>query len=234
MGKSVDHGATALSVVIPVLNDAQRLTRLLQRLQEMPGSLTVNLEVIVVDGGSADNSVAVAQTHGAQLVRSQANRGLQMHEGARLASGRWLWFLHADSSVSSQSLKYLTGLHEPGWGRFDIELDNRSPLLRLVAWFMNQRSRFTGICTGDQGIFVHADLLERVGGVPPQPLMEDIELSKRLKAVSPPLTPAIRLHTSARRWEKGGVVRTVGSMWRLRWRYWRGATPEALAREYYG
>ena len=234
MGNDVDHSSVELSIVIPVLNDAEWLTRLLQRLTTLRDASAHSVEVIVVDGGSSDNSLAAAQMHGARIVRSQPNRGLQMQEGARLASGSWLWFLHADSSIGSRSLEYLAGLHEPGWGRFDIELDNGSRLLRMVASFMNRRSQITGICTGDQGIFVHADLLARVGGVPPQPLMEDIELSKRLKDVSPPLIPPIRLHTSARRWEQAGVLRTIGSMWRLRWRYWRGASPEALAREYYG
>ena len=234
MAKTEDHDSAALSIVIPVFNDAQWLTRLLQRLLEFRNASAISVEIIVVDGGSSDNSVDAARAQGARLVLSQPNRGLQMREGARVARAPWLWFLHADSSIGAQSLEYLLSLSEPGWGRFDIELSNGSRLLRLVTWFMNRRSRLTGICTGDQGIFVHADLLERVGGVPSQPLMEDIELSKRLNVVSPPLIPPIRLHTSARRWEQEGVWRTIWLMWCLRWRYWRGVSPETLAREYYG
>jgi hypothetical protein len=111
-------------------------------------------------------------------------------------------------------------------------IDGRSPLLRVVAGAMNLRSRLTGIATGDQAIFVRRDLFQRLDGFADQPLMEDIELSRRLRAVSRPACLRLRVRTSGRRWDSRGVWRTIVLMWRLRWRYWRGVPPEVLAREY--
>jgi GT2 family glycosyltransferase len=142
--------------------------------------------------------------------------------------------LHADSQIGLSAVTYLRSLAVPGWGRFDIAFHPENRIMRLVAWMMNRRSRWTGICTGDQGIFVHRSLLTRIGGVPEQPLMEDVELSRRLRRLSHPLTPRIRIITSSRRWQRDGAVRTVLRMWRFRLLYWMGRTPESLAREYYG
>ena len=240
METPVGRSPPIVSIVIPVLDDGCELVRLLAELDELSRLLNVSPEVIVVDGGSQDDSPDVTHRDGVKVVTTLANRGLQLDEGARKTTGSWIWFLHADTLLDAQPLRYLHELREPGWGRFDIQIGSTSPstspssLLRLVAWFMNQRSRLTGISTGDQGIFVHRTLLLRIGGVPRQPLMEDIELSKRLRRLSPPLAPLISVMTSARRWERRGTMRSIVSMWHFRWRYWRGADPEVLAREYYG
>ncbi len=238
--------ALRVSVLIPVLNDAEALARLLERLQKstarlsesaMAGSGTgrCGIEILVIDGGSIDASVAVAghAPHVHAVLQSAAGRGVQLAAGVAGARGRWLWLLHADSDPAPSCLGYLLSLSDrPAWGRFDVALAGGA-LLALVAGMMNLRSRLTGICTGDQGIFVHHAMLEAAGGMPAQPLMEDIELSRRLKRMARPLCRPERILTSSRRWRRGGVVRTILGMWRFRLRYWLGADPERLAREYY-
>uniref|UniRef100_UPI00356B0B9E TIGR04283 family arsenosugar biosynthesis glycosyltransferase n=1 Tax=Halopseudomonas sp. TaxID=2901191 RepID=UPI00356B0B9E len=119
------------------------------------------------------------------------------------------------------------------WGRFDVRLAPSSSVLNLVAWMMNHRSRLTGICTGDQAIFVRRDLFNRLGGYADIPLMEDIDLSKRLKRISPPACIRPPLTTSSRRWQKHGVFRTIALMWWLRLQYWAGVSPARLAQKYY-
>jgi hypothetical protein len=154
--------------------------------------------------------------------------------GVARAHGAWIWLLHADSRGVAGGLRWLLAREvEPCWGRFNIALADASPSLRLVGFMMNLRSRLTGICTGDQGIFVHSRLLAACGGVPQQQLMEDIELCRRLKRLARPEVPPQTLITSSRRWRQRGVLRTVLQMWQLRLRYWLGAAPEVLAREYY-
>lgn len=220
-----------LSIVIPVRNDAAALERLRASLG---APLDPSVEVVVVDGASTDASSEVARRAGWQVVASPPGRGRQLNAGCRAAAGQWLWLLHADSEVPVPALTYLRQLGGPGWGRFDVRFVAAEGGLRLVAWLMNWRSRVTGICTGDQGIFVHRRLLEAVHGVPEQPLMEDVELSRRLKRLGRPLCPAIALGTSPRRWQRDGLVSTVLAMWGFRLRYWWGADPETLAKAYYG
>jgi GT2 family glycosyltransferase len=105
-------------------------------------------------------------------------------------------------------------------------------MLRVVAVLMNLRSRASGIATGDQAIFITREAFERVGGFPEQALMEDIEISRRLKRLGRPACLRARVCTSGRRWEQRGVWRTIVLMWRLRWRYWRGESPARLAEAY--
>jgi hypothetical protein len=122
--------------------------------------------------------------------------------------------------------------HGAPWGRFDVRINGRSPLLHVVAWLMNQRSRWTGIATGDQALFVQRALFQRIGGFPDQPLMEDIEISRRLRKLARPFCLRQRVVTSGRRWDTRGVWRTIFLMWRLRWLYWRGVPPQVLAEAY--
>lgn len=228
-----------LSIIIPVLNDAAALGRLLGELaSHCPAGAGAAFEVIVVDGGSRDASAAVARQAGARVLSSRPGRGPQLGCGAAACRGNWLWLLHADSAGTAEPLAYLLALANgatlaPAWGRFDVVFDQPTTLLRVVACMMNLRSRMTGICTGDQGLFVHRRLLCASGGVPDQRLMEDIELSRRLKRQAPPLSRPETLVASARRWHRHGVLRTVVSMWGFRLRYWLGADPERLARRYY-
>lgn len=221
-----------LSIIIPLLNEAQSLPDVLARLT---AARREDVEVIVVDGGSSDDSAAIAKAAGFTVIRAERGRALQMNAGAAAAAGDVLLFLHADTHLPERFgtlIRDALGSGRHVWGRFDVRISGRSWMLLVVARLMNLRSRLTGIATGDQALFVTRAAFQRVGGFPKQPLMEDIELSKRLRRLSPPACLAQPVTTSGRRWESRGVWRTILLMWRLRWRYWRGASPEQLAREY--
>lgn len=218
-----------VSAVVPVLNDAEALGRLLEDLRGVP-----DLEVVVVDGGSADDSVDAAGSADV-VVTSAPGRGPQIRAGVDHASGDWLWFLHADSRVSGAVVAALNVcMARPGWGFCRVRLDGRGWPLRVVETAMNWRSGITGIATGDQGIFTHRCLLEAIGGVPALPLMEDIECCRRLRRLARPHRIEPPLVTSARRWQRDGTMSTVLLMWWLRMRYWAGADAGDLARRYYG
>jgi rSAM/selenodomain-associated transferase 2 len=192
-------------------------------------------EVIVVDGGSQDATVARAGPLADAVISAARGRASQMNAGAARARGEILLFLHADTLLpeAADSL-VIDGLQRSrrGWGRFDVAFSGRNPLLRVVAALMNARSRWTGIATGDQAIFVTRSLFTAAGGYPDIPLMEDLALSGRLKHFGPPLCLRHRLTTSGRRWEKRGVLRTTLLMWRLRLAYRLGADPRKLAVRY--
>jgi rSAM/selenodomain-associated transferase 2 len=220
-----------LSIVVPVLDEAASIEAALAALAPLRAR---GHQLIVVDGGSSDNTRTLAAPLADLLIDGPRGRALQMNAGAARAVGQVLLFLHADTLLpAGADLAVLQAVADgAAWGRFDVRIIGRAPLLRLVALLMNQRSRLTGIATGDQAMFVRADLFRRLGGFADQPLMEDIELSRRLRAVARPACLRQRAQTSGRRWESKGVWRTIWLMWRLRWRYWRGAAPEALARDY--
>ncbi len=193
-------------------------------------------EVVLVDGGSADESVAMARSAGLRVISSAPGRALQMNAGAASTSGKVLLFLHADTVLPEGGLnEILQGLSRSGsrWGRFDVEIEGRPRMLRVIAFMMNVRSRWSRIATGDQAIFVERSLFEEVGAFPVQPLMEDIELSRRLKRIGAlPLCLKARVRTSGRRWELRGVWPTIFLMWRLRFSYWAGVPADKLARAY--
>lgn len=222
-----------LTIVVPTLNEAANLARLLPDLERgCPGA-----EIIVVDGGSGDGTPEVAAGRpGVRLLVGPRGRARQMNAGARAAEGDTLLFLHADTRLPDGAAAAIArGLAEPGTvgGRFDVRLDSPRALLRLVAWLMNARSRLSGICTGDQGIFVRRADFEAVGAYPDIPLMEDIELSRRLKRRGRLAALRLRVTTSARKWEREGPLRTIGLMWALRFLHFCGVSPERLHRWYY-
>jgi rSAM/selenodomain-associated transferase 2 len=217
---------------MPTLNESARIAESLQALAPLRRR---GVEVIVVDGGSNDGTAALAEPWADRVSSAPRGRARQMNAGAAQARGDALLFLHADTALPEQALHAIeTALVDPHthWGRFDVRIDGRPRLLRLVAWLMNLRSRRSGIATGDQAIFVRRSAFQRVGGFPDQPLMEDIELSRRLRRWSPPACLRVRVTTSGRRWEQRGVWRTIALMWRLRWMYARGASAERLAELY--
>lgn len=220
-----------LSIIVPALNEAACIRQLLRQLQALRAQ---GHEVIVVDGGSCDATVALAQPLVDQLLPAPAGRALQMNIGAQAARGRVLWFVHADTRVPEKAAPVIieSVAHAAGWGRFDVRLSGDRLLLRLVERMMNWRSRFTGIATGDQGIFVTRELFERVGGFAALPLMEDIDLSRRLKREQRPLCLRDTLTSSSRRWEQKGIVRTIALMWVLRLAYFLGVPPARLAMHY--
>lgn len=221
-----------LSIIVPTLNEADRIEEALSALQPLRrhGS-----EVIVVDGGSDDDTISLATPWADKVLSAPRGRAAQMNAGAAMAMGKVLLFLHADTRMPEQVDRLiLAGLVESGrvWGRFDVRIAGRPLMLRLIAFLMNWRSRLTGIATGDQAMFVRRDVFAAIGGFPMQPLMEDIELSCRLKQLSPPLCLYQVVVTSGRRWEVRGVWQTVLLMWGLRLAYWAGVRAEVLARLY--
>jgi rSAM/selenodomain-associated transferase 2 len=222
----------AISVIVPALNEADDIVDTLQALQDMRSR---GVEIIVADGGSTDNTVTVCAPLADRVITAATGRARQMQEGAALARGSVLWFLHADSRVPGDADRNITkalgsGRHD--WGRFDVRFQHAGLLLGVVAILMNLRSRLTGIATGDQGIFVTRKLFERINGFPQIPLMEDIALSRRLKRHSRPACLHAKLITSARRWQVQGTLRTILLMWSLRLAYFLGASPAWLAQFY--
>jgi rSAM/selenodomain-associated transferase 2 len=220
-----------LSIIVPVLDEASCIAATLGALAPLRAR---GCEVVVVDGGSRDGTPALCAPHADRLEAGPRGRARQMNAGAAGARSEVLLFLHADTRLPDGADRLVARALGDGaiWGRFDVVIEGRAPMLRVVAALMNLRSRLTGIATGDQAIFVRRDAFERLGGFPDQPLMEDVELSRRLRARSRPACLRERVVTSGRRWETRGVWRTIFLMWRLRWRYWRGESPQSLARAY--
>ncbi len=225
---------TRISVVIPVLNEADGIAATLAALAPLRGR---GHEVIVVDGGSSDDTAALSRRAADRVASAPRGRASQMNAGAALAQGEVLLFLHADTRLPENAdACMLQGLAASGraWGRFDVRIEGASVFLPVIAFFMNLRSRATGIATGDQAIFVRREAFERVGRFPPLELMEDIALSRSLKRFSRPLCLADKAVTSGRRWERRGVLRTVLLMGWLRLAFFFGAAPASLARFYDG
>lgn len=221
-----------LSIVMPCLNEEGAIAAALEALAPLRRRGT---EVIVVDGGSADATMSRAAGRADHVIASARGRAAQMNAGAALARGDVVLFLHADTTLPTDADALIReGIATSGraWGRFDVSIRGAHPLFSVVAAAMNVRSRLTGIATGDQGIFVVRELLERVGGYPPIALMEDVALSALLRRHGRALCIRQRASTSGRRWEKHGVLRTVLLMWRLRLAYALGADPEKLAVRY--
>lgn len=220
-----------LSIVMPVLNEADVIGGTLQALAPLR---TRGAEVIVVDGGTTDATMHRAQPLADRVLNALPGRARQMNAGAAVARGDVLLFLHADTRLPDGADLLIQEAIAAGsaWGRFDVSISGRPWVLRVVAAFMNARSRLSGVATGDQGIFVRRSVFERLGGFADQPLMEDVELSRRLRPISRPACLRARVMTSGRRWEARGVWPTIFLMWRLRWRYWRGESPHALAEAY--
>lgn len=231
--KSPRVEAMRVSIIVPAWNEARGIVATLARLQPLRAA---GHEIIVVDGGSADATLALAAPLADRAFTAPKGRGAQMNAGAAAATGEVLLFLHADTRLPATGIAGV--LHElprsgRRWGRFDVTIAGRRGVLNLVAAMMNARSRLTGIATGDQGIFVERALFGAVGGYPDQPLMEDIVLSRRLKrAGGSPLCLRDKVVTSGRRWERRGPWRTIVAMWRWRFAHWRGADVDRLAREY--
>ena len=228
---SASRPTVRLSIVVPVLDEAEGIAAMLDAIA---APRAAGHEVIVVDGGSGDDTLALSRSRADAAISGPRGRARQMNAGAKLAQGDVLLFLHADTRLPPSAVDRIERAVAQGaaWGRFDVRIEGRSPMLAVVAALMNARSRLTGIATGDQAIFVRRDLFERLGGFPDQPLMEDVELSRRLRACAAPACLREQVVTSGRRWERRGVWRTIVLMWRLRWRYWRGTAADELARAY--
>jgi rSAM/selenodomain-associated transferase 2 len=220
--------AQRLSVIVPALNEAHGIRAALEALAPLRAR---GHEVIVADGGSTDGTEHLALELSDRVLQTPRGRAVQMNAGARAATGDALLFLHADTRLPSQATELaLLSLKDHFWGRFDVEIEGRHPLLKVVGCAMNLRSRLTGIATGDQAIFVRRDAFP---GFPEIALMEDVAFCKRMKRLGPPACLRAKALTSGRRWESRGVLRTILLMWRLRMMYFLGADPEDLSRIYF-
>ena len=221
-----------LAIIVPMLNEAPQLPELLTHLRQWQDR---GCEIILVDGGSSDASTDLARAAGFTVIAAPQGRARQMNTGAKVARGDILLFLHADTRLPQEADVLVKAAVAGGnriWGRFDVRLDGNHWTLPIVAWFMNQRSRLTGIATGDQAMFVRATDFKAMGGFADLPLMEDIELSTRLCRLSAPTCLSQKVATSARRWLENGVWQTIWLMWQLRWAYWRGTPAQVLAERY--
>jgi rSAM/selenodomain-associated transferase 2 len=219
-----------LTIVLPVLDEAAIIVGALQALAPLRAR---GAEVIVADGGSCDGTENLAQPLADRVIAAARGRGAPMNAGAAIGTGEMLLFLHADTALPENADRLIArALAQRAWGRFDLRIAGRHPLLSIVARMINWRSRLTGIATGDQAIFVTREAFYAVGGYPDLPLMEDIAISRRLKRLCRPICIATPVVTSGRRWEYHGVLRTIVLMWRLRLAYYFGVEPARLATRY--
>ena len=219
-----------LTIILPVLDEAAIIVDALQALAPLRAR---GAEVIIADGGSSDGTASLAQPFADRVSAAPRGRGAPMNAGASLGTGDMLLFLHADTTLPDDADRLVArALVQRAWGRFDLRIAGRHPLLAIVARMINWRSRITGVATGDQAIFVTREAFDAVGGFPDVPLMEDIAISRRLKRLCRPLCIATPVITSGRRWEYHGVLRTIVLMWRLRLAYYFGVEPARLAMRY--
>lgn len=227
----------SLSLIVPIFNEALILPNLLQSLQSWQRS---GVEIIFVDGGSQDGSVQQIQCAGFQCLQTLTGRAAQMNAGAQQAHGDWLLFLHADTCLPDRLQLPQQLFCQPldqvestkVWGFFAVKIASASWILKVVATCINLRSRCTAIATGDQALFVKRDVFIEMGGFPDQVLMEDIALSRQLKKFSRPQFVPVKVITSERRWQQQGVWKTIFLMWRLRFLYWCGVSPQKLVQAY--
>lgn len=221
-----------LSIIVPLFNESGQLASLIDHLRLWKSK---GCDIILVDGGSSDDTLAKIQGSGLKALSAPRGRARQMNAGAAVAEGEILLFLHADTRLCDGAdtlVRNALARNNRYWGRFDVRIEGDHWLLMVVGGLMNLRSRLTGMATGDQCLFVSATIFHAVGGFPEQPLMEDIELSRRLLRVSRPACLRRKVTTSGRRWRDRGVWRTIWLMWRLRWAYWRGTPAEQLVERY--
>lgn len=223
-----------ISIIVPIYNESGIVADMVRSLSDFDAA-----EIVIVDGGSTDDTWQRLNELKAEpmlCLRADTGRAVQMNAGALRATGDVLLFLHADTRLPPAALTLIEeGLRrqpERQWGRFDVRFDHPDPILRIVAQAMNLRSAWTSICTGDQALFLRREEFLEIGGFAPIPLMEDVDLSRRLKRRSRPLPIRAAVTTSSRRWVTHGICRTVGLMWRLRWLYWWGAPTSTLAARY--
>lgn len=237
-----------VSIIIPVLNEAGNLAHLFTNINKLNPKPQ---QVILVDGGSTDDSIDIIRSFINklipdnksvvcwQMIESKAGRALQMNTGAALATAEILLFLHADTQLPIDAIESISeAMKRAEWGRFDVQIDSRQLMLKLVSQMINWRSKLSGIATGDQAIFISQSLFEQIGGYPNQALMEDVELCKQLKSmqlkgIAKPACLKNKVITSARRWQQHGTWRTILLMWHLRFDYWRGVSADNIKQRYY-
>ena len=219
-----------ISFIIPVINEVGNLQQAVERAWKAGAH-----EVIIVDGGSDDGTWELANSLKCLALNSAPGRGIQLQAGAQVATGNVLLFLHADNWLASdacQQIRERFPEDECFWGGFQQRIGSARWIYRVLEWGNAIRVRWQGLVYGDQGIFITRGLFEKVGGFPPQPLMEDFELSRRLYRVSNPVLLRGPIHLSNRRWAKFGVVRQTILNWTLAAAYRLGASPNQLSKWY--
>ncbi|MFK7815615.1 MAG: TIGR04283 family arsenosugar biosynthesis glycosyltransferase [Gammaproteobacteria bacterium] len=222
-----------LSIIIPVLDESLFFTK--QHLY-LKALLNQGHEIIVVDGGSTDNSALDAKNLGCKCIKTKASRGYQLQIGANSSINQILVFLHADTLMpltATNSISSALNNQNAYWGRFNVAFTNKKLVFKIIAWLMNRRSCLTGIVTGDQTLFIKRKTYFDCGGFADIPIMEDVEFSKRLKKHSLPICLNENVITSSRKWEKKGVTRTILLMWTIRIKYYFGSSPDKLVKQYY-
>ena len=215
----------AVSIIVPLLNESAVVPALILHLDSLDAE-----QVVIVDGGSKDNTVELLEQAGFQVVVSSAGRATQMNVGAQHATQGLLLFLHADSRLPPNYKAELTKVD--AWGRFDVQFDQPSRAMSVIAFCMNWRSRLTGVATGDQAIFVDSGVFESMQGFPEMPIMEDVALCKRLRHLHAPFCSKAKVVTSARRWQQHGIVKTVLTMWCYRLIFFLGVPPDRIKKGY--
>ena len=232
---SITASSKKISIIIPVLNEAENIPMMLEKLS----SWRDFCEVIWVDGGSQDKTTESLKKAQAYCIHSKAGRAYQMNAGASIAKGGLFLFLHADTQLPDYCDSLRKKLEKANWGRFNVKLQGDAQtrifervMFHIIGEFINWRSRLTGVATGDQAIFIDQETFNALGGFPSQPLMEDVEICKRLKILSKPECLNEQVITSARRWQKKGIWKTIFLMWSLRYAYWRGTDSSILAKKY--
>ena len=224
---SIDRKTSNISIIIPTLNEAETVGTLLSQLQGLAG-----VEVIVVDGTSHDETAAVVEKSGAKLIQTSADRALQLNKGAEAAQGDILLFLHSDTKLAPGFVEQVRDtLDQPGVsaGAFRLSINGQGFGLRVIEWLVNFRSKVLQMPYGDQGIFVSSDMFFSVGAFPLQAIMEDFELMRRLKKRGKVKILPLHATTSARRWERLGILRTTAMNQAIIIGYLFGVSPKKLA-----
>lgn len=217
-----------LSVIVPVFNEEQSLPGFIHTASQWD----CDHEIIFVDGGSTDSTLSILK--GYTVLSGAKGRGPQCRLGAEHANGEYLVFIHADSIVSNESMNAMYAALESGvqWGCLTLRFTTKSFDRVIGHWTANARVRWSGIPFGDQTIFLTRELYDKVGGMPDLPIMEDYELSRRCRAIVPPKQLSAKVHTSPRRFEAGGNIRTMIQMRHLRHLYRKGVDINEIARLY--
>ena len=218
------------SIIIPVFNESSELDSTLEQLsQSLQGSS--DIEVIISDGGSTDNSPEIAKHYPCRVINTSTGRANQMNAASAHARGNWLVFLHADSQLPDNWQAQLRLSNQ--WGFFPVKLSGEHWPLSIVESFINLRSRVSKVATGDQGLYFRRSFFQELGGYPDIPIMEDVAISKLARQKSTPSIGAHPVMTSSRRWQQNGIIKTVLLMWSLRLAYFLGINPVRLHRIYY-
>lgn len=219
-----------LSIIIPVLNEAEHLHNCLMQLFAASAS-QADCEVIVCDGGSSDETLAVAAKFPCRLLTSTPGRAVQMNLASRHAHGQWLLFLHADSCLPVAFIDEIDKATD--WGYFRLRLSGQHFLFPVIGSAINLRSALTRVAGGDQALFFRNTFFHSINGYPQIPLMEDIAICKTARRLARPYISKHALLCSSRRWRQNGVVKTILLMWSIRLAYWLGVNPLLLHKFYY-